>query len=103
MLACLLQVLVEARVSAGEEGCSVEIEGDIVVDANTNDDIPPSTVSCEIDTAAISTAFAENAVAVANASAGVFACENTTELVADITATVSSVALYLKSTVLPFG
>lgn len=82
----------EAKVSAEAEGCSVDIEGDIVVDANINDDIPPSTISCEINTTAISTTFAEDAVAIANASVAVFACKDTTAVTADIAARVSSLA-----------
>ena len=84
-----LQVLVQAKVSAEAEGCSVDIEGDIIVDANTNDNNPPSSISCEVNTTGISTGFAQDVVANATASVSVFACKNTTEIVANITSEVS--------------
>lgn len=79
----------QAKVSAEAEGCSVDIEGDIIVDANTNDNNPPSSISCEVNTTGISTGFAQDVVANATASVSVFACKNTTEIVANITSQVS--------------
>lgn len=85
-----MQVLIEARVSAEQEGCSVAIEGNIIVDADTTDSNPPLTVDCELNTTAISTTFAQDAVAEAVSSVSVFACENGTSIQANVSAIVRS-------------
>eukprot|EP00892_Ulva_mutabilis_P008869 jgi/Ulvmu1/6354/UM029_0062.1 len=89
----LASVFVQARVSAEEEGCSVVVEGDIVVDANLNDTNPPLTVDCEINTTAISTTFAQDVYVDAIASVDVFACQNGSMLQANQTASEVAIAL----------